>query len=151
MKCIINERVRRGAGRDVIPVCVREMDWERNRGMKYHPTRAWSHSAQEEHTLTWGKDTITSQVCASMQACRFVYMVHLPGKSGKVSEITGLERIKRQECLPVCLGSVAPQAALGVLVWKHLSNTRQEEGGEMKLYLFEHRFQKKLGCCIKHQ
>lgn len=45
----------------------------------------------------------------------------------------GLRKDLRKACLPVCLGSVVPQAALGVQVWKHLSHTREEEGCKMKL------------------
>ncbi len=37
------------------------------------------------------------------------------------------EKNKKKVFLPVCLGIVAQQAALGVLVWKHLRNTREQE------------------------
>lgn len=56
-------------------------------------------------------------------------------------------------CLPVCLGSVAPQAALGVLVWKHLGNKRERwvvRWNCISFYWF-HWFQEKLRYCAKHQ
>ncbi len=37
------------------------------------------------------------------------------------------EKNKKKVFLPVCLGIVAQLAALGVLVWKHLRNTREQE------------------------
>lgn len=47
----------------------------------------------------------------------------------------GTEKDSKKAFLPVRLGIVAPQAALGVLVWKHLRNTREEGGGEITLDL----------------
>lgn len=122
--------------RDMIPthtcVCVwvweGEMGWERKRGMKYHPTRTWSHSTQEGRVLTCGRETITSQVCVGL-CTRCVHRW-----SRAKFEQSRVPVCWKTVCLPVCLGSAAPQAALGVLVWKHLRDTREEGGGEVKLH-----------------